>query len=162
MKSYLVFLALMVTCLYSCEKEETKGTKVKNDPALAAQLKASPETISIGDNSLLLETYLWRDFMPDGNTEGSSLLCVNKLTGDAGTAIPDAISLKKQYVIKGNEIWISEYSEVRNSPANVLEGVVRDGPEWGPDINVDVVCEFERAGQTFRILAKSQKVHATY
>lgn len=162
MKNYLVFLVLIVTGLYSCEKEETKGAEIKNDPALAAQLKASPETIAIGNNSLLLETYLWRDFMPDGNTEGSFLLCVNKLTGDAGTAIPEAISLKKQYVIKGDEIWIAGYSEVRNSPVNVLEGVVRDGPEWGPDINVDVVCEFERAGQTFRVLAKLQKIHATY
>lgn len=162
MKSYLMFLALMVTCLYSCEKEETKGAEIKNDPALAAELKASPEAIVIGNNSLLLETYLWRDFMPDGNTGGSALFSVNKLTGDVGAAIPESISLKKQYVIKGDEIWISDYSEVRNSPANVLEGVVRDGPEWGPDINVDVVCEFEREGQTFRILAKSQKIHATY
>lgn len=162
MKNYLVFLVLIAMGLYSCEKEETKGAEIKNDPALAAELKASPETIVIGNNSLLLETYLWRDFMPDGNTRGSALFSVNKLTGDVGAAIPESISLKKQYVIKGDEIWISDYSEVRNSPANVLEGVVRDGPEWGPDINVDVVCEFERGGQTFRIMAKSQKIHATY
>jgi hypothetical protein len=161
MKNQLIFLVLIIAGLYSCEKENIEG-KIKNDPTLAAELKSSPENIVIGENNLFLTTYLWRDFMPNSEENGSPLICINYLTDQDSTDIVSSISLKKQYVVKGNEIWAENYSEIENTPEFVLKGVVRNGPKWGPDITVDVICEFENQGQIFRILANSQMIKATY
>lgn len=99
--------------------------------------------------------------MPIAEENGSEMICVNKLTEVDGIPILNTITLKKQYVIKGNEIWTADYSEINNNIDFILEGVVRDGPKWGPDIEVDVVCEFENSGMTHRIMAKSQLINKT-
>ncbi|MGB0998843.1 MAG: hypothetical protein ACPGVE_00735, partial [Flavobacteriales bacterium] len=85
----------------------------------------------------------------------------NKLTEVSGIAISNSIQLKKQYVIKGNEIWTADYSKIKTNLEFIIEGFVEDGPKWGPDIEVDVVCEFETNGITYRIMAKSQNIDKT-
>lgn len=146
--------------LCSCEKDKIEG-KTKNDTEFAQELRESPETISIGNNTLVLTTYLWRDFMPISEENGSKMMCINKLTEVNNVPILSTIELKKQYVIKGNEVWTAEYNEIKNSTDFILEGIVRDGPKWGPNIEVDVVCEFENSGTTHRILARSQLINRT-
>ena len=160
MKKITFIILIIVLGLSSCEKEKIEG-KIKNDPEFAQELRESPENISIGNNNLVLTTYLWRDFMPIAEENGSKMMCVNKLTEVDSIPILTSIVLTKQYVTKGNEIWTAEYSEIRNSIDFILEGVVRDGPKWGPNVEVDVVCEFENSGTTHRILAKSQLINKT-
>lgn len=160
MKNIILIILPLVVGLISCQKEEIEGN-IKNDPVFAEELRSSPENITIGNNNLILTTYLWRDFMPIAEENGSEMICVNKLTEVDGIPILNTIILKKQYVIKGNEIWTADYSEINNNIDFILEGVVRDGPKWGPDIEVDVVCEFENSGMTHRIMAKSQLINKT-
>ncbi len=83
------------------------------------------------------------------------------MTDVDSASISRSINLKKQYVIKDNEVWTAEYSETKNSNDYTIEGVIRNGPKWGPDIEVDVVCEFENLSQTYKILAKSQLILRT-
>lgn len=55
-------------------------------PSLDA-LAAAPLSVAVGDTTLLLETYLWRDFMPgpDIRPDGGPLRAVFRvLTGDGG------------------------------------------------------------------------------
>lgn len=160
MKKIALIILAIVFGLSSCEKDKIEG-KLKNDPEFAQELRESPEIISIGNNRLVLKTYLWRDFMPMAEENGSKMMCVNKLTEVDSIPILSTIELKKQYVINGNEIWTAEYSEIRNNIDFILEGVVRDGPKWGPNVEVDIVCEFENSGTTHRILAKSQLINRT-
>ena len=160
MKKVTLIILTFVFGLSSCEKEKNEE-KIKNDPDFAQELRTSPENISIGNNTLILTTYLWRDFMPIAEENGSKMICVNKLTEVDSIPILSTIKLKKQFVIKGDEIWTADYSETSNSVDFILEGVVRDGPKWGPNIEVDVVCEFENSGATHRILAKSQLINKT-
>lgn len=135
--------------------------KIKKDAAFADELRSSPEKINVGNNNLVLTTFLWRDFMPVAEKNGSPLYCINKLTDTDSTTISNDIFLKKQYVIKDNEIWTAEYSEIKESPEFILEGFIKNGPKWGPGITVDIICEFEIQGVTYRILAKSQLIIAT-
>lgn len=162
MKKITFIVLTIVFGLISCEKEkiEVHEVKIINDPKFAQELKESPESIIIGNNTLFLTTYLWRDFMPIAEENGSKMMCVNKLTELNSIPISSTIELKKQYIIKGNEIWMAEY-EIKKSFDFILEGFVRDGPKWGPYIEVDVVCEFENSGTTHRVLAKSQIIHKT-
>lgn len=160
MKNIILFILTLFIGLSSCQKEKIEG-KIKNDPKFAEELRSSPENTTIGDNKLRLTAYLWRDFMPIAEENGSKMNCVNKLTEVDSIPILNTITLKKQYVIKGNEIWTADYGEVRNNLDFILEGVVRDGPKWGPNIEVDVVCEFENSGTRHRVLAKSQLIDKT-
>jgi len=160
MKNYILITFAVLVGICSCKKEKIEG-KIKNDSKFAAELRSSPENILIGNNNLMLSTDLWRDFMPIAEENGKKMICINKLMESDSIPIPSTIILKKQYVIKGNEIWTANYAEIRKSSDFIVEGVVRDGPKWGPDLEVDVVCEFENSGTTYRILAKSQLIKKT-
>lgn len=158
-KTRLIILAL-IAALSSCKKEQIDGD-IQTDPTFAEALKSSPESLTIGNNNLHLTTYLYRDFMPVSEVDGREMVCINKLTEADSMPVSSSIALKKQYVIKGNEIWEAPYNEIRNDTDYMLEGVVTGGPKWGPHIEVDVVCEFEFSGSIHRILAKSQLINRT-
>lgn len=160
MKKTLLITFIIALALISCKKEKIEG-KIKTDKKFAAELRSSPETITIGNNNLMLTTLLWRDFMPAAEENGSKMICINILTEVNKNSILSSITLKKQYVIKDNIIWTANYSEIRNNNDYNVEGVVRNGPKWGPNIEVDVVCEFDYAGTTQRIMAKSQFIQKT-
>ena len=163
-KNFKIVLLILLIGLISCKKEKIDGKingEIITDPEFASELNSSPEIITIGNNTFVLTTYLWRNFMPFAEEDGSSLTCINSLTEKDSLSIASTIELKKQYVIKGNEIWTAGYSEIRTPHDYIIEGVVREGPKWGPGINVYVVCEFESNGTVYRILAKSQEIKKT-
>ena len=145
--------------LYSCKKNKVEG-KIINDPEFAEELRQSNDTLTIGDNTLVLKTDLWRDFFPPAEENGSPMVTINKITDIDSVTLQSTINLKKQYVLKEDEIWTADYSEVKENDF-ILEGIVRDGPKWGPNIEVDVVCEFENSGIIYRIISKSQLINAT-
>lgn len=146
--------------LSSCKKEDIEG-KTKKSSKFADELRSSPENITLGSNTLMLETFLWRDFMSIAEENGSKMMCINRLIDVDSVPLPNTMKLKKQYVIKGNEVWAADYMKTSNDIDYILSGSVRDGPKWGPKIEVDVVCEFENSGITFRIIAKSQLINRT-
>jgi len=160
MKKVNLVVLVIAFALFSCKKEKIGG-KIKNDPKLAQELRESPERITLDNNTFVLTSFLWRDFMPIAEKDGSKMMCINWLTDVDSVSISSSINLKKQYVIKDNEVWTAEYSETKNSNDYTIEGFVRNGPKWGPDIEVDVVCEFENLSQTYKILAKSQLILRT-
>ena len=161
MKHLLFLTLIIVVALSSCDKEDTEDNNTNTDSKFAAELRSSPETILIGSSYLILKTYVWRDFMPIAEEDGSKLFCTSKLTDVDQLSIPTSINLNKLYVIKGDEIWKANYSETNRNVNYILEGLAKDGPKWGPDIEVDVVCEFENSGTVYRILAKSQWINKT-
>jgi hypothetical protein len=155
----LITLTLLLG-LSVCQKEKVED-RIKNDPKFAEELRQSPDSITIANNKLVLSTYLWRDFMPISEENGSKMICINMVTEVDKIPILHNIILKKQYVILGNEIWTADYLEIRKISDFIIEGIVRDGPKWGPSIEVDVVCEFDYDGTTYRILSKSQLIGRT-
>lgn len=162
MKNVFFLLLTLIFCLYSCEKEPFVSVgNIKVDSALANELKSLPESIIIESNTFTLSTYLWRDYMPISEDNGSKMYCVNKLTEINEQPILSTISLKKQYIVKDDEVWTAEYIQIKKTPSNIWEGYVNGGPKWGPNIKVDVICEFEYSGVTYRILAKSQFISKT-
>ncbi len=160
MKNLLLITLTLIVALSSCKKDEAEET-IKPDPKLAQELRSSPETVMIGSNYLMLTTYLWRDFMPIAEEGGSKLFCNSMLTDVDNVGISNSITLSRLYVIKGDEIWKTSFSKTIKNIAYILEGKATGGPKWGPDIEVDVVCEFQNAGTTYRILAKSQWITKT-
>lgn len=160
MKKIILVNLIVALGLISCQKEKIQG-EIKNDPEFAEELRSSPENLIVGNNNLILTTFLYRDFMPNAEKNGSIMYCSNELTDTDSLPISTHIILKKQYVIKGNVIWTADYNKISSDVDYILKGTVFDGPKWGPEIEVDVVCEFEYSGLTKRILAKSQYIYKT-
>jgi hypothetical protein len=165
MKSRALFIVLFCMILFSCEKENVEDS-TSNDAQLALELKNEPETLTIDNSTYRLEAYLWRDFMPGpGQPEnGTPLVSINNLINTDSLPIPDDIVLTRQYVVNGDEVWSAEYSEVMLKEKYILEGMSKNGPRWDAGTEVEVICEFvnEATGDTHRIMAKNQKIEATY
>ena len=139
---FLVLLGLL-----SCEKaEEDNYSDIREDKELIEELnEKSVDTLNIDKQKLVLEAYLWRDFMPGpSDADGSSLLAVNRLVSLDSTNLPANIDLVKQYVIHNDSVWVADYEdEPRSSPDYKIEKISRDGPKWGPQIYVDVVSKIQ-------------------
>lgn len=160
MRKLLIIFSLFIA--FSSCSEEDLVPEVTTDPELATELKASPERISVGSTDLVLTAYLWRDFMPGARGDASLLNGVVRLATEDGAPVAPGTSLKKVFIVKGDDVWRSGQLEVRASQQGALEGVVRKGPAWEFGSAVDVILEFEHNGQLFKLLAKGQRINATY
>ena len=107
------------------------------------ELLAKPEQISINGEAYSIKTFLWRDFMPDCPPNGQPLLGQINLIGDANSELPKTVDLDKVWLVSGNKVWESDFSNenrpISNNNKIKMEKVVIGGPKWGPGINVDVV-----------------------
>ena len=162
----VVFLQLFVSCNKSEESSNMKSKfSVVSDRKLVKQLKSSPENVVINGDRYTLYTYLWRDFMPGAyeGSNGSPLMCVINITKpNGGSILHSTTSLSKIYVIYGHQIWISDDFDTHLFSDDNWEVVIRNGPKWGPNVAVDVVCEFRNAGKSYRLMFKSQTIKATH
>lgn len=160
MSKLLSLLSLLI--LFSACGEEELAPGVITDPALATALRGSPESVTVGESTVTLTAYLWRDFMP-GTGEGARLLNgVVRLWGTDNKPVGSEIKLRRSFLVKGDDVWSANFSDVRTGQAPALEGVVRKGPAWEVGTTVDVIVEFEKNGELFKVLARGQKVNATY
>lgn len=158
MNKLIVILLFSIVGLLSCKKE----ADTPNTDFLEA-VKNSPDSIAIGTNLLTLDASLWRDFMPGpGSSEhGSLLYCVAELKNSQNLDLHENITLKRVYVFNGNEHWNSVLTEQDYGLVHIVTGVASGGPVWGPDIQVDVVCEFEYNGVARMIRSKSENIDMT-
>ncbi|WP_300663895.1 hypothetical protein [Fluviicola sp.] len=158
MNKLILIFSLSIIVIFSCKKE-TEAPKT----ALIEVVKNSPETIAIGNNVLTLNTSLWRDFMPGPGApeNGSSLYCLVEVKNSQNLDLREHITLKRVYVINGNELWNSVLTEQDYGFEHIVAGSANEGPLWGPDLQVDVVCEFEYNGVIRRMIAKSQNIDMT-
>lgn len=136
MKRIAILLVLGVFLTTSCEKE--KGQEISQIREKAV------ETLTIGSSTFVLDAYLWRDFMPISPEDGKPMISINWLVSTDSTKIPENISMIKQYVFFGDEVWEAEYENEAPSPSlpeYKSERISRNGPKWGPNINVDVISQ---------------------
>lgn len=148
-------LLLLVAC---ATKKQDKETVIVEKP-----LQETATQLKLGENLLVLQTYLWRDFMPSVGTKSKSpLLSKIKLIDRHEKPIPPNLHLKKQYLIQGDKVWEFALKSIRAQTPYERVAVLRDGPQLKPGTEVDVVCELEYEGKRYRIAAKSQEIRETH
>ena len=164
----LLFFGVVILQLFvSCNKDgECSGIEseypVVSDRNLANQLKSSPENVVINGNRYTLYTYLWRDFMPSSEPNTGLMCVVNIKRPDSGSILHNTTSLSKIYVVYNHQIWISDDFDTHLFRDDNWEVVIRNGPKWDTNIVVDVICEFNHAGKSYRLISKSQKINVTH
>ncbi len=163
MKSFayfpIIFLFSAIPFLTSCDKPD-----VSEDPDLLNYLYAnSDDTIFVGMNRYILETYIYRNLMPGGPIpEKHPLVALVYLVDRDSLAIPSSMNLTKLYVIKDQSVWISRPVDSNQPyvPDFKLDKVSNDGPEWETDVYVDVVAEVadNSADKKYLVIAKHQYI----
>jgi hypothetical protein len=125
-------------------------------------LQTALEKIEINGTEYTLETYLSRDFMPISPPDGRPLVAVIRVKAPGETAISSKIDATRLWVVKGKEIWETEFTnEERPTIGDTLEKIGRDGPKWEPGISVDVVVRIIdlKSGKSYLLKASNQDIH---
>jgi hypothetical protein len=129
------------------------------------ELLSAPEQIEIDGRKYVLETYLWRDFMPISPPGGTPLIALIRITATDSLALPPSIDATLLWVIKDQqEVWETRFSEQERPPypKYQLEKVARNGPKWGPGIQVDVVVKVvDGENDIYLLRASNQWIHRT-
>jgi len=130
------------------------------------ELTSAPEIITIDDREYFLETFMWRDFQPVSPPDGKPLIALIWVTATDSLAIPPEIDATRIWVVKGEEVWESKFSdEKRPDPIHKfkLEKIARNGPKWGPNVAVDVVVRVinKKNGEEFLLRAADQYIGMT-
>lgn len=128
------------------------------------ELLSAPEKIDINGREYVLETFLWRDFMPICPPDGRSLIAIILVTATDGLPFPSSIDTDLIFVVNEQLVWEAQLSGEPSPPygEHQLKKVARDGPKWGPKIYVDVVVRIiDDENNTYLLRASDQWIGRT-
>ena len=156
-------LLLVITGIVSC-KDKADICKVFLNKELIAELKnKAVDTLQIDNNKYVLDACVYRNFHPTfySNRNIRLLTASNWLINTDSVVIPNNIDLIKQYVIKGDSIWIADYeTKPLELEFNFKKGrISRNGPEWNTYIYVDVISKIHDSNTNKDYFLKIKNVY---
>ena len=159
---FLIGLGFLLCLFYSIGYSSGK----KSRDFTIKELKSAPDTVQIKKVGVVLETYLWRDFMPVSPPDGKPLRAAVSLVPVNTTYLPEALDARRIWIIFGEEVWSNSLSAVSpaepGQPVTKLEKTAANGPKWGPGVEVTVVVEIlDKEGKTYLLRADHQTIHRT-
>ncbi len=159
LKRLIIFTLIIYILIQGCKLFESSGPSIQD-------LLASPEQIEIDGREYILETYLWRDFMPVSPPDGQPLIALIWVTATDSLAFPSSIDASCLYIVNDEQLWETEFSE-EDRPENPnrehqLEEIARFGPKWGPNIQVEVIVRVvDGENNTYLLRAADQWIYRT-
>ena len=138
----------------------------KSSALTIEQLQAAPDTVDIAGQKMVLQTYLWRDFMPNSPPDGKPLKASVFILPADGSAIRTNFDANKIWVIFRQQVWSADLQGVGNNlPAaglGRLEKTADGGPKWQPGSRVTVVVRLvKKDGKTVLLKAGNQMIKRT-
>jgi hypothetical protein len=159
----LLLAAVIVTFVTNCEKTDDSVT---TDQQLATQLvSGSTDTLKSGGIKFILEVRLSRTFSQGGSaSQASPMTAAISLVKLDSTSIGHDLDITKLYVIKDSQIWTTVPGSASSSAGYKLGKISTGGPEWGPNIFVNVVAEISNnsTGSKSQVIARNQNIFAIY
>ncbi|RMG68212.1 MAG: hypothetical protein D6715_02855 [Calditrichaeota bacterium] len=148
----------------SGEDREAAGRPVKID-----QLLEAPTQLRLGNLTLHLEAYLWRDFQPVSPPSGQPLRVSVKIVARPQPEKPLSSWLKAQrvYLVYGpqHQTWEADLNPSGSAqiPPGVLEAFASGGPLWEPGGKVEVIVRLQdQEGHSYLLRAPQQVIQKTY
>lgn len=152
MKKSWPSLIILAVLTMSCQNPVTPSVPLED-------LLAAPLSVEINGRQFVLETELWRNFMP--GTPPSLLAAVVYITAVDGQPLPDLIDANRIWVVNGEQVWETTFvRESRpRSPAhlNQLEKGADGGPTWDVGTQVEVIVRVT-AGYSVLLRATRQVI----
>ncbi|MBU0713207.1 hypothetical protein KKA87_14995 [bacterium] len=138
MKYFLILLAILISgcSIFDFDNNDGPGE-------LDLMLSDIPDTLNIGNTSIILKTYMWRDFQPISPANGKPLIAIFRIITIDSTNLPEGIKADAAWIICKEGIWDTYFSDEEPAEYEIqpyqLYEIARDGPKFGPNIYVDVV-----------------------
>ena len=142
--------------LAACDPPTTIST-------LPTEFATIPTVVQVAGHELALEAHLWRDFQPVAPPDGQPLVAVLYVKTTDGGPFPAGVTADQVTVVYGEERWTAAArQENAGWRQDILEAVARNGPRWGPHVNVDVVVRLRGPGDQVHLLrAPNQRIGRT-
>jgi len=159
-------LFLLICFLLSVFQCSGYGSGKKSQDFTLKKLVAAPDTVTVDGVTIILETYLWRDFMPVSPPNGKPMRVVISLLPTNSDVLPLNIDARRIWVIFQKELWSSSLESVgigeSVEPRSRLEKMAANGPKWGPGVEVTVVVEvIDGKGKSYLLKCDRQIIHRT-
>lgn len=145
--------------IFACTTSRPLGPSIPIDVLLSA-----PEQVEIDGRKYILETSLWRDFMPVCPPDGEALIALIWVTAVDSLEFPSSVDADWLWVIKDEELWRTKLSNEQRPAYDdyKLEKFAREGPKWGPKIFVDVVVRLvDKEKRTYLLKTSDQWIGRT-
>jgi len=162
-----LIVVLIISALVVCTPiSECKIFKPSRPTIPIDELLSAPEQIEIGGRKYVLETYLWRDFMPISPPDGEPLIALVWITATDSLEFPASVDGDRLWIVNGQEVWETKFSDEElpeeSHRKHQLAKIARNGPKWGPGIQVDVVVRvIDGKNITYLLRASNQWIHRT-
>ena len=129
----------------------------------ASELRSVPTGVSVAGKTLVLDGYLWRDFMPITPPNGSPLTVVLRVKTSDGSTVPTSVTADGAWVVFQEDVWATGVEEEypRDIVAPNYEVVARGGPKWGPGVSVDVVIRLRHEGREHLLRSADRPIQRT-
>lgn len=170
MKTLKLFSVLLIFTTVSCvtssvERGSNMNGKIIQNEQLQSKINSALAEITIERIEYKAEAYVWRDFMPGPGDVHTGLMSGNYLIRTDHQEIPDYIEMVKQYVIKDNSIWVSNYDKGEHPSAYPYKQVrvSRNGPKWEVGIEVEIGIKVlnRKTNKEFFIKVTGEKINKT-
>lgn len=128
-------------------------------------LLASPDTLYLKNQGVVLTTYLWRDFQPISPPNGKPLIALVYIETPDSSDIPVPLDPNAIYIVYNNQVWKSYFSTEERPPDELkpfrITKIARDGPKWGPNVYVDVIVRILSGDKVYLLRASEQYIGRT-
>ena len=120
------------------------------------------DTITIDDTRLYLSSSISRNFMPPRTSDCTRLRAWIRIVDCDSVAIPDGVEPQCVWVVNGNEVWGSGFSDalMPPMPAYMIVRSADCGPKWEPDTLVDVIVKIRHGGVIHYIRERAVRIQA--
>ena len=157
----LLFCSTILMMLSSCG-DGLVGEVVTDTPLFDKLYLNAKDTISIDNQKLVLQTDLYRNFMPGFLPKRRGLNVYFEVVNTDSLIISKKFEVKDLYVLNGKQIWISDLKADTTSylPVYEIRHYSTDGPEWETGIYVDVVVTIEdlTTSKIYYLIARKQLI----
>ncbi len=156
----IVAAILMSSHLSGCDSDNPR-TPV--DSVGNRLLLSAPVQVEINDCCLVMDAYLWRDFMPISPPDGQPLAASVTIRAADSSEIPVNITPLRLWVIKSeSEVWETDIlAENIRRYDGVVEFPASGGPLWEPGITVQVVVELTKEDGVYFLRSSDVVIHRT-
>ena len=162
--SILVIFILILSCEAPAYMAPENSSWKHPASIPAESLLRAPEDVEIDGRVFVLETYLWRDFMPLSPPDGKPLIASVWVTAVDLVDFPPSVTSDRIWIVKEVETWEAGFSDEKRSQRpdrrHQLELVARNGPKLETGIEVDVVVRL-KDGDEYLLRASQQVIHRT-
>jgi hypothetical protein len=123
-------------------------------PESIDRLRAAPDTLSLNGYESIIASDLSRSFMPNAPPDGDPLAAAVTFSLISASDFSREVTAVYVWVVNGNEVWkeVMQMQDPNLYPHNEVVWIARDGPKWGPGIQVDVFLGLTIQGRGLQLV----------